>query len=1622
MKTWQSISALKRVKDEIETLSANLGSALEAVIATPVGEIKQLALLDIPMRDFVRVSGTLRMLECPNLSLLAHEILHLLNDTIGPQAELDNKELEQRLEMAFVAVTDLPALLEYFLRESGDSFLYISQHVNRLRKARECAIIFSGSALLEKDEVDFRAKFNRQPEKMQALLAKQAEFYVKYSKALLKNPGDDRVLQLLTTVLGNLELMLRDHKIGVLWGLARGLADAYVAEQSDKLALAGCLQSLVPSAMQLMGSNAAAMQANIDETILERLINFIAGTVIESDRPDNIKLWYNLDIASGKAFRSDFRKLQVSYYNKEALIKSLRLINEDIRRLIEEVNALAEMPNSGRDRVKEIYTGINTLRDVLFILRMHYLTDIVDKLLPAEPAVDLEAALNQAAGVLFRIDKEVLNKLENMEREVFSSDRGIIAAETMNSGRLKILQTATASLETVITALDSHVEHSRQEEISSTDAASLPSGFLAQAHGVLDEVACVLNTLPLAGQAKCLVTAKDYLAWLLRQNPSESIDANFQSLSYLLINSSWYLEQLAMGRQDSAGGNLDLAAQHAVVLQQFLDTLPANLHVIEANEPKPAVRSKLFVIADTNQSIQPEPVLTPEAEDETHTTDNTGEESEIKIIFAEEFDEVLALLLTNHAALVQNPLQAQRISESRRAFHTLKGSGRMVGAIVIGQLAEAMEKLYEHAVDHSEICNAGFLNLSARVLAVLPELKQDFCVNNAVLRDDADIAALRSEARALLRDETLSAEVSPSYETQLSTDVQASTEAQPSTETQPSSEVQEEAVDESLLAVFLEEADELLQRLDALFLKWREAPQDNACVDEYLRLLHTIKGSAALVCEHEMSAAAHDHESFILDAQRNQRALDENYFIECDKHLHSLHAIYQLYHRDEDGHFSRSSLQIEADSTVEILAEVNPISESVQEAALLNIEAPEVVSPEPVEMQAVAPEEPQLIAESEPDITVLAALSTLVEPEEQVKAELQPTPPTPPAAPVSPTIQHENTQPPPDEQVRVSSKLLRSMLNDADEINFSHSRIEDNFHGIGGLLLDMDEILNRFLSTVKNFEQKAQTVSQLAATSTQADARQTEEFDALEMDRYTDLQELSLSLTEDYNDLQDIRVNLAGKVKDIDNAMSGQQRLTNSLQDGLISSQMVPFASVVPRLERLVRQISGKLKKQVRFEVTNQQGSLDKNILQAIISPLEHIVRNAIDHGIEAPEVRNSSGKQAQATLNITAARQGASFVIKISDDGQGIDVDKVMQQAHKKGLLAIDAVLSDEEAYRLLFQSGFSTSAALSSISGRGVGLDVVKSEIENIGGSVNIASSKNEGTTFFITLPLTSSLNRALLFEIQDTRYVVLMNTLDGVLVEKLASIHQKQQQQVKPVFEYGDKSYEYLYLGKLINESFKPRLDSIDNSIPLLLVSDKSRNFALHIDSIIESRDLVVKSFGQQFAAMPGIAGGVIMPDGNVAIVLDLKSLVNLYGKDTRPAIEVPMTLSGKGNAEKQRKLVMVVDDSITVRKVTTAILKRNGMDVITAKNGLEAVELLENTLPDLILLDIEMPKMDGFEVAAHIRAQAEPVCAIPIIMITSRIGEKHRSRAEEIGVNEYLCKPFEEANLLKSIHSF
>ena len=440
--------------------------------------------------------------------------------------------------------------------------------------------------------------------------------------------------------------------------------------------------------------------------------------------------------------------------------------------------------------------------------------------------------------------------------------------------------------------------------------------------------------------------------------------------------------------------------------------------------------------------------------------------------------------------------------------------------------------------------------------------------------------------------------------------------------------------------------------------------------------------------------------------------------------------------------------------------------------------------------------------------------------------------------------------------------------------------------------------------------------------------------------------------------------------------------------------------------------------------VGNAEGEMDRSVLERIIAPMEHMLRNAVDHGIEPVEVRRAAGKPDQGTISLNLAREGGEIVLTLADDGGGIRLDAVRRKAIERGLMAADSDITDHEVLQFILAAGFSTAEKITQISGRGVGLDVVSSEIKQLGGSVSIESGEGQGTRFIIRLPFTVSVNRALMVHSGEDLYAVPLSNIEGIVRVSPYELEAYYGPDA-PRFEYAGQRYELRYLGELLNNGQQPKLMGQTLPLPVILVRSADHSIAVQVDSLAGSREIVVKSLGPQFARVAGISGATILGDGRVVVILDFMTLLRkrqlqaLPRRFAQPQLSVEPA-APEAEAEARALTVMVVDDSVTVRKVTTRLLERQGMNVITAKDGVDAITQLQEFKPDIMLLDIEMPRMDGFEVATLVRHDPQ-LADLPIIMITSRTGEKHRERAMAIGVNDYLGKPYQEAQLLDRIHA-
>ncbi|MDK9556164.1 Hpt domain-containing protein [Marinobacter sp. M216] len=793
----------------------------------------------------------------------------------------------------------------------------------------------------------------------------------------------------------------------------------------------------------------------------------------------------------------------------------------------------------------------------------------------------------------------------------------------------------------------------------------------------------------------------------------------------------------------------------------------------------------------------------------------------------------------------------------------------------------------------------------------------------------------------------------------------AATDAQPS-EPAPAAD----QVDPEVLEIFLEEAGEIMDQLEQLLDDWRKEPTNHGFNQEAQRALHTLKGGARLSQLTQLGDKAHAFETRLIDLGGN--APDKTQW---------------------------QSITEDHDAIIAMVADIRKRYESGDAMS----EPTQAPSPQPEAQPEARTEEP-----TEP-----AAPAPVAE----KPAAPEPKPAKPPAKSAAKSrTKAKDNQRAAQETIRVSAPLLDELVNLAGETSITRGRLETQTSDFGHTLDEMAATIERLREQLRRMD--IETEAQILFSAEKEHGPDYgEDFDPLEMDRYSSIQQLSRALTESSSDLADLRETLSDRVRDTETLLVQQSRINTELQEGLMKTRMIPFSSMVPRLRRIVRQISGELGKKVDFDVRNAEGEMDRNILERMIAPLEHMLRNALDHGIEAPADRNAAGKPETGEVVLSLTREGGDVVLRMMDDGKGIPSNVIRDKAIRQGMMRENEDLTEREILQFILQPGFSTAQQVTQISGRGVGMDVVASEIKQLGGSLDIDSALGRGSTFTVRLPFTVSVNRALMVSTGEDFYAIPLNTIEGIVRVSTYELEEYYKPDA-PLYEYAGQEYRLQYLGSLLNSDHQPKLQGQALPLPVILVRGAEQPMALQVDNLMGSREIVVKSLGPQFGSVRGVSGATILGDGNVVVILDLPAMIRSDILSERQRLASLEKAREAARYEEQITTVMVVDDSVTVRKVTSRLLERNGMEVILAKDGLDAVAQLQDHKPDVILLDIEMPRMDGFEVASFVRHD-DNLSETPICMITSRTGEKHRERAMAIGVNEYLGKPFQETELLETI---
>ncbi len=595
--------------------------------------------------------------------------------------------------------------------------------------------------------------------------------------------------------------------------------------------------------------------------------------------------------------------------------------------------------------------------------------------------------------------------------------------------------------------------------------------------------------------------------------------------------------------------------------------------------------------------------------------------------------------------------------------------------------------------------------------------------------------------------------------------------------------------------------------------------------------------------------------------------------------------------------------------------------------------------------------------------------------------------------------------------LRVRAEVVDELVNEAGEMAIARTRIEGEMRGLKASLLELTENVIRLRQQLREIEIQAESQMQ----SQMAQIQETRaEFDPLEMDRFSRFQELTRMMAESVNDVTTVQHNLLRNLDHADAALSAQARLNRELSQSLMNVRMVPFDSISDRLYRVIRKTAKELGKRANLTLHGAQLELDRSVLEKITGPLEHLLRNAVAHGIEMPAVRQAAGKPAVGEIALTLRQEGNEVIIDLGDDGAGLDFAGIRAKAIELGLASADQELDERRLTQFIFLPGFSTAAQLNEVAGRGVGMDVVKTETALLGGRIDVHAQPGQGTRFRIYLPLTLAVAQVLLVQAGNRGYALPSTMIEQVQELKPAAIEKIRQD---GHIDWLGVNYPWHYLPRLLGDATSQPQPARRHW--LLFLKGGDQHLALEVDSLMGNQEIVLKKIGPQLARVPGIAGATVLGNGDIALVLNPVALVNrehqLAQASGQAQVVETVTAPSLNNS------IMVVDDSLTVRKITSRLLTREGFQVVTAKDGVDALEQLLDFVPAVMLVDIEMPRMDGFDLTRNVRLDPR-LKDVPIIMITSRIADKHRNYAREIGVNEYLGKPYDEEALLHLIRSY
>jgi chemosensory pili system protein ChpA (sensor histidine kinase/response regulator) len=1668
-------------------------------------------------------AGALKIVDVQGAAMLAEEIEQTCRAL--PEFE-DRAAIDRGVEALTRAMMQLPAYLERLLSGGSDVALVLLPLLNDLREARNRPSLSEGTLLLLGGG-PFETKHQEAPSPdisaSQQLKITAQRVRPTFQAALLGFIRGDNVAPNLDALIKVCDVLARGTKTESAKPLWEVLTGVLVALRADGLEASVQVKRLIGQA----------------DRQLKRLIDSGETAFVNAPPAEllNSLLYY---VARARSNDARVTKLRSTYALAEAVPGEAQL--ERVREGLS--GPSVKLMHTVAAAIKE---DLNTVKDVLDV----FVRTGMQNLAELKPQVEMLKKIGDTLGVLGL--EQARNQMQNEARRlsvIVASNKVIDAS---------MLETMAATLLDVEDALDRELVHSvlpgdeQGAEVAETDESTQ---YKHVTHAVMRE--CIVNLAKVKESVIKLVEKTDYVrsyeeikpqlrgitAGLLMLNKTRAVKIveriggiiaerlapstevfkpeYLERLADAIVSLEYYMETVSLGRVDPW-----YMLENAERCLDLLERLPR----AQAVAPAPA------------RAVEPEPATPPVARARATApqvvmkVDEERSDPELVEVFIEEAKEELENIRARLPLWIENTENSEALIAVRRSFHTLKGSGRMVGAQLLGEFAWSVENLLNRIINQTLATSPAMLEFISEAAAAMPELVEQLEIGIA---PRADVHGLMQRAEAFAGGEaaaetsrsvrvpvpaapaaaraggtgmdpvlaeifakelrahvqTLGAYVAsaeldaapkvtePLYRAahtllgsarmansravmelarpveaylaerydagtalapqavQLLSDVAtafsrmadaiasgaeitvdgalitrlAELEAAPEADAQAAAAAflagEEDArpepapsYDPEIAAIFAEEATELLNQAEDALRDLENTPADaRRVLLELQRLLHTLKGGARMSGIAPMGDLSHALETLLAEMSGGRVAADSAATGLVQRCLDQLHQMRDAIEAGQPVH---------AASTL-----VAKIAGSAAEGARA---APRAPIPRVPEAEATpstvdrppAHEELAPIAHSAPPSVVLEPLPPAIEmPPAAARgaSEAEEEPDLEPERAEAGRAEVAAGQARPSERAettRVDASLLDALLNGAGEISIFQSRLKQQLHSIEFHLGELGATVTRLREQLRNLE--AETEAQILHRH-EDDAAADEDFDPLELDRYSAIQQLSRALAETSNDVASINELLHGLTSEADTLLTQQHRVTSDIQDSLMQTRMVSMQRHVSRLARIVRQAALDTKKSAELVVTGADSELDRQVLDSILPAFEHLLRNAVVHGIEDPQRRKRAGKPDTGTVALKLRREGSEVLIEVADDGAGLDLEAIRRKAAEQGLLAEGQTASDEEAIDFILRPGFSTAGELTQAAGRGVGMDVVDNEVKKLGGSMRIETAAGQGTQFIIRLPYTLAVTHALIVNVGEETFALPLPTVEGI-----TRVRREQLLEIlthdEPVLDYGGVSYRVQHLGSLVG-SAPSALPEEEGAVSLVLVRAGEHSTALLTDSLEGSREIVVKTLGPHIASVAGVSGATILGDGRIVVILDPVTLVR-----AQPAAAEPVAVEP---AASEPLTALVVDDSITMRRVTQRLLERRNAKVLTARDGLDAITVLQEHDVDVILLDIEMPRMDGYQFATHVRNDPR-LKDLPIIMITSRSGEKHRAKAIEIGVNDYLSKPYQEGQLIKAIES-